>query len=265
MDCRDLNEHIELYVDGELAASERIEVEAHCASCAGCNETLRGRREFKRKLRNLSTASTMPPEMRARLRAAIHSAQVPPPHTRAGASRPAITSISAFAAITVLSIGAPWHLTNGSTQDSSSVAAMESDAVPPLVTQAGQWFQREVPVEVIGPDPAQVGRWFSGKVDFSVTIPNLGRRGTLLGGRLGNFDDQLAAMLVYELEGEKVNVMAVNAGQLDAGFGAPPRSWASADGYSVSIHSRNGVAYAFAAALPEAELVSLAERSLATR
>jgi anti-sigma factor (TIGR02949 family) len=265
MDCRDLNEHIELYVDGELAASERTEVEAHCAACSACNETLRTRREFKRKLRGLAATTTMPPDVRARLRAAVHSAQVPSAPARSRASRPAMTSISAFAAVTVLSIGAPWHLTNGAPQEASSVAAMESDAVPPLVTQAGQWFQREVPVEVIGPDPAQVGRWFSGKVDFAVTIPDLGRRGTLLGGRLGNFDDQLTAMLVYELEGAKVNVMAVNAAQLDSGFGAQPRSWTSADGYSVAVQNRSGVAYAFTAAMPETELVGLLERSFVAR
>lgn len=264
MDCRDLNQHLDLYVDGELARNERLEVEAHTAACAECAGKLRRQRELKRSLRALSVSTPMSPEFRERLRGAIAAAPAPAPPAPLVVQRPRVHTAAAFAAVAVLSVGAPWHLTNGSSQDSSGVVAMEAAATPPLVSQAGQWHSRQLPIEVTGPDHDAVRTWFRGKVDFPVAVPDLGRRGTLLGGRLGNVDDQLAAMLVYELDGAKISVMAVDAAPLGTTFGPETRSWESADGYAVAVRNRNGVAYAFTAAIPEQDLVSLIDASLPT-
>lgn len=262
MDCRDLNNHIDLYVDGELARNERLEVEAHTASCAECAGLLRQRRELKRSLRSLASSTPMSPEFRARLRGAIAAAPAPAASAPPVPHRPRVHTAAAFAAVAVLSVGAPWHLTNGSPQESSGVVAMEAAATPPLVSQAGQWHSRQLPIEVTGPDHDAVRSWFRGKVDFPVVVPDLGRRGMLLGGRLGNVDDQLAAMLIYELDGAKISVMAVDAAPLGTSFGPETRSWESADGFSVAVRSRNGVAYAFTASIPEQDLVSLLNASL---
>ena len=57
MNCRDVDDRLDDYVDGELSESEYQEVELHVASCAACRENERGLRNL------LARAAALPKEM----------------------------------------------------------------------------------------------------------------------------------------------------------------------------------------------------------
>lgn len=68
--CESFREEISAYLDGELAASRRLELERHLAGCASCQEVLDAQRWLLERLRELSPPEPSP-QFEARLRARI--------------------------------------------------------------------------------------------------------------------------------------------------------------------------------------------------
>jgi anti-sigma factor RsiW len=254
-DCQELEGLLDLYVDGELSSPERTEVEVHCAQCATCAGAVRSRQSLRRRVRGLAAGVVLPDDVRARLAASIAAA---PAATAPRRRETRVPTALALAAGLAGVIAVPWDVTRGEHPERAGVAAMVSEAQPALVAQAARLTQRQMPMEVAGPDSDTVARWFTGKVDFAVNVPDLGRRATLLGGRLGTVDDELAAMLVYELGGAKVSVLMVDSARPGVPLAPAPQTWEVDEGYRVTVQSGDGVTYAFASTLPAAELASLA-------
>lgn len=260
MDCRDVSQGIDLLVDGELGEIDRTEVEAHCAVCGTCAAELRGRRDMKRRLRGLAAGATMSPEFRARLQRAVHDAPVmQSDRARTRAQRGAAVASAMLAAVAVVAVWLPWDLLGTSVENPAAATVPPSLGQPPLVEQAVRWHDRQVPIEVTGPDADAVEAWFADKVAFRVAAPDLGRRSTLLGGRLGSVGDELAAVLVYDFGGRKLSVVMVPD---DARVGSTGLSSWRTDDHSVVLRQADGVSYAFASAIPEAELTSAVAASL---
>jgi anti-sigma factor RsiW len=66
MNCRDIDELAARYIEGEASDEERLALERHVASCAGCRESLAAFEELESSLLRLK--ETIPPWKRAEKR-----------------------------------------------------------------------------------------------------------------------------------------------------------------------------------------------------
>ncbi len=70
-ECEHVLRQIELYLDGELVAFERVEIERHLGECSPCH----GHSEFQRRLKEMLRAKCgcddVPAELMERVRAAL--------------------------------------------------------------------------------------------------------------------------------------------------------------------------------------------------
>jgi anti-sigma factor RsiW len=55
MDCNRVRDLLAAYLDNELSAEERVEVEAHLSACAGCRKALDSMRKAQDAVRSLLT------------------------------------------------------------------------------------------------------------------------------------------------------------------------------------------------------------------
>ena len=67
-DCEHVLKQIELYLDGELVASLRVEIEQHLGGCDPCSGHAAFQRQLKELLRSKCGCDEVPPELVDRLR-----------------------------------------------------------------------------------------------------------------------------------------------------------------------------------------------------
>jgi anti-sigma factor RsiW len=203
------NEHTELmndwalhaYVDGELSAEQRADVEALIARDP---EAARKVADWKRQRALLKTAFD-----------GVLDEPVPRPLAAALRERAAPSRVSPWlamaAAVLLLLFGglAGWFL-KGETSP-TTMADLGQQAL-----QAHTVFAVEVrhPVEVPGTDKAHLQAWLTKRVGTAFHVPDLTEQGyTLLGGRLLSGDEGPAAMLMYEdQKGQRLSVLLASPG-----------------------------------------------------
>ena len=79
MNCEEIQNSLDFYLDGELAHLERWEVETHIDMCEHCAEVLGQRQALKSDLLELSRTPT-PGRLKVRLEQAFPSWRSPAPH-----------------------------------------------------------------------------------------------------------------------------------------------------------------------------------------
>jgi anti-sigma factor RsiW len=170
---------IDAYVDDELDASARWQVEQHlagCEACAGLRAQIAARREQIR---------VAAPYYRApdRLRKSVHTA------LRAEAAGPRRWPWLAVAATILLAAGLVWGVRRGRDRD---LLAQEIVASHVRSTIGGRL------VDVPSSDRHTVRPWFNGKLDFSPEVKDLAAEGfPLAGGRVDYVGGRTVAVLVY--------------------------------------------------------------------
>lgn len=268
VNCADIGESLDLYIDGELAELERAELESHVGACEACRDRLQRRQGTRRELRTLSDRFSVSTEFQARLQCSLaeakqHQVDAPVPAPRRATHTP---WRSMAAAAVVLAVGgAAWAVAG---RDTAEAPASEGEVLGaaqirlPVVSQSVRWHRRQVPVEVTGPVAADVQDWFAGKVDFAVRAPMLGEQAHLLGGRLGYVDQTEAAVLVYDVGGEKLSVLVFDPERVPSmdtlGDVTDGEVYVdNSEGFSVAVQRRGGLGYTYTSGMPEAELVSL--------
>lgn len=75
-DCEHVLRQIELYLDGELAGFERVEIERHLGACDPCTGHADFQRKLKDMLRDKCGCRDVPAELVERVRAMLEA-----PHT----------------------------------------------------------------------------------------------------------------------------------------------------------------------------------------
>ena len=200
------NEHmnewaLHAYVDGELSAEQRAEVEALMARDP---EAARKVADWQRQRELLKTAfdgvldEPVPQQLAAALRERTAPSRLSP-------------WLAMVAAVLLLLFGGlgGWFL-KGETAP-TAVADLGQQAL-----EAHSVFAVEVrhPVEVPGTDKAHLQAWLSKRVGAAFTVPDLTEQGyALLGGRLLSGDEGPAAMLMYEdRSGQRLSVLLTSPG-----------------------------------------------------
>lgn len=252
MTCDDFETFAQPFVDGEFAEEERAEVLGHLAGCESCSGGIAMERAFRRKLQDAREASLATSPAPAHLREAI----------RADLRREALSSvrripIAVAASLAVAAAGAALYVQRGSGQRDTA----------PLLASAVAHHQRDLPLEVRGPELPAIRSWFRGKVDFSPTrIPSL-RKVNLVGARLSNITDRQAAYVTYGTPNgqRRVSLFVFDAPDLTLPGARRVNDRdvviANQKGYNVAIWKDQEIAYSLVSDLDEQDILELVAAS----
>lgn len=264
MRCRELEPNVDSYLDGEFAAPERLELEAHLSQCCDCQRLVEQQRVFKKALREGLRAPLMPTPLRQNICALLDNADraAAPPRTEwlwQHLRKPLGVTLPVIAA-GMLIVG---YLTKEPEQ---------------VINESIVRHERNLPMEVTGAHEV-VRSWFDGKVPFAVPPPRLEPIASLRGGRLSHLGDREAAYLVYDrpggrrisvfvFDGRDFRISSMMAASAVPGMprvSAPRRQvirdhevyMEGSHGYPVAVFRDRGLAYAITGSVDEPELYSI--------
>lgn len=193
-------DQLDAYVDGELAAAEAGELEAHLRVCPACSRLEQRRRALGAAVREQMPRLQAPDTLRARVRAALRSDT----DRSAARSRSLWRSIAVAASVAVVAVGS-WQL-------AQRRAAGDALADQVLASHVRSLMPGHL-MDVASSDQHTVKPWFDGKLDFSPPVADFAGRGfPLLGGRLDYVAGRPVAALVYGRRRHTISVFVWPAG-----------------------------------------------------
>ena len=200
MDCKQAQELMSVYVDGELDAATALQMERHLAGCAACGAALAQQLELRGAIAQHATRYPAPAHLQHRIRTALEAEH---PRPRAGRQKQpwpwawinlaiAGASTAAFAVTLALYLGQP-----------SSGERLEQD----LVASHFRSLMPDHLADVASTDQHTVKPWFAGKLDFSPPVVDLAQQDfPLVGGRLDYLNQRAVAALVYKHRKHIINL-----------------------------------------------------------
>jgi len=202
---------LDAYLDGELAAPDAAELEAHLRACPNCSRLERRRRALSAAVRKHMLRFPAPDTLRARVRSAVRADLKRTVH-----SRSYWPALAVAASLAVVAVGG-WQ---------AGLRQAASDALADQLL--GSHVRSLMPghlIDVQSSDQHTVKPWFNGKLDFSPPVYDFAGRGfPLIGGRLEYVGGRPVAALVYGRRQHLINVFLwPTAGGLTGGRPATTR------------------------------------------
>ena len=188
---------VDAYLDGELAAVDARELEAHIAQCPQCARFRDGRLELRAAINAHVPVFQAPDALRERVRAALGTAARARASHRFGA-RGVWRPLALAASLVVVALGG-WNLAlrraAGETLADQVLASHIRSLMPGHLT------------DVLSSDQHTVKPWFNGRLDFSPPVYDFAALGyPLLGGRLDYVDGRTVAAVAYGRRQHLINV-----------------------------------------------------------
>lgn len=179
MTCDELDKVLDPWLDGELLAEARVELEQHLATCPACTARADTERHRHDRLRDLMQAGSppAPAALRDRLRQGIRLEE-----TRS--RRNAQLARAALAAGVMAVAAAGWQTWKGF-------------RMRLYVDDVAVRHARGFPLEIERASPQQLQAWFGGKLDHRVTVPSFPDT-VAAGARLSNVREKQAAYIRYD-------------------------------------------------------------------
>lgn len=182
MTCRELEQFLYPYLDGEFASDERLDLERHLAECQDCALKVHQEGRFREALRVKarealqSTPQQAPASLRQGVMNGLRREQ-----------RRALTAhwlrLSAAALVVVVAGGVYWR--------------MRPDPRQRFLDDATRWYQKRLPHEIRPGTPEDAEAWFWDKLDHRVVAPRFDNA-RVEGARLLQVQDRPAAYITYE-------------------------------------------------------------------
>jgi anti-sigma factor RsiW len=196
MNCDEVRRMLDAYLDGELDLTRELDVETHLLGCATCKDAAEDITKFCSLVRMNAPVYKRPPELKAKILAALRRE-----------SKPSFGWFSQFslplaygAAALVLSFGMAWTWRTFSTAKDQA-----------LISQAIGNHARSLIaahlVDVASSDQHTVKPWFTGKLDYAPPVVDLAEAGfPLIGGRIDMLDQRPVAAIVYQHGNHWINL-----------------------------------------------------------
>lgn len=251
--CEQATRWTDAWIDGELDPSAALLVEDHLAACACCRAEADMIRKLKRGLGALRE-DCAPTALRFRIGAALDACEREQEAERAAGARRKHARNFALAGAALAGV----VLANG-LKVRTGAAPVAAAGMLPVVEDIAERHARELPVEVSNSDPAAVTQWFRGKMDIPVRpVMFRGMTARLVGARISNVQNQMAAALTYEVDGRRMTVFVFDSARMPrlsdtAMVHGRPTYTTSAHGYTVTVTEQQGIGYAIASDLPPQE------------
>jgi anti-sigma factor RsiW len=194
MDHKQVQSLAGAWLDGELPADSRIEMEAHLAGCADCRERIDAERAFLARLKSTATYHQAPGGLGARLSQALRAEEtrnvVPlKPRPRPGISWRGMALAASFVLAVLLSGGIGYMGSLPASGDLITQQIVDSHVRSLLANHL---------TDVTSTDQHTVKPWFNGHLDTAPPVKDFAGEGfPLIGGRLDYIDHRPVAAMVY--------------------------------------------------------------------
>lgn len=240
MDCKNLQELLHRYVDGELAPDLRREADTHLETCADCRRLAAEETAWQQAIHRAGTYYAAPEEVRRRI------ARL--------AARPAFSRLLwrgwAMAASLLLAVA----LSSGVTAYIVAGTGQE-----PLTQEIAASHVRSLMADhltdIASSDQHTVKPWFHGRLDYAPPVADTSAAGfPLIGGRLDYIDHRPVAALVYRRNQHPINLFVFPSGEADSAVRASVRN-----GYNIVHWTAHGMTSWAVSDLNAAELGAFAQ------
>jgi anti-sigma factor RsiW len=235
MDCRQTEQLLHAYVDGELDLSGTLALEAHLRACAQCRAKRDEIAALSRRLRSELTRYAAPEGLRERL--GFASAAPTPAPARRLRPRWDRRHFMAMAASTLIAIVGSSGATYWAVHPSLSPRIAEE-----VVASHVRSLMPNHLIDVASSDQHTVKPWFDGRLDVAPAVVDLTKQGfPLVGGRLDYIGKRPVAALVYGHKKHLINLFACPTPGGEAPDLSPKRR--TIRGYNVFYWTTGDIAY----------------------
>jgi anti-sigma factor RsiW len=203
MNCKDIEEVIHGYLDGEIDLVRSLAIEEHLKNCPGCARLHRERQSLRTGIAGGSLYLHAPKALERRVRSALRQAsraEARPEnrHGRWNWTWPRVLAPLATTAL-VLLIALPFVTLHSA--ENRLLEQVVSAHVRSLMADTSHL------TDVASSDQHTVKPWFTGKLTFSPSVADFAARGfPLVGGRLDYIGDRPVAALVYQRRKHFINL-----------------------------------------------------------
>ncbi len=229
MGCDAWTEKLDLYLDGELAATDATSLGEHMRSCASCAADALERVQLKRALATAGQCYEPSAELREKISKTVA--------VRKSRSSGWFMKLLVAPAILVLliSLGVNMYVSRQSGRRQRVYSELADLHVSTLASST--------PVDVVSTDRHTVKPWFQGRIPFSFNLPELqGSDFTLVGGRVTYLAQSPGAHLIYQLRKHQISVF-IFQDRADETATIPSSGVVHTQSFNIESWNQNGLRY----------------------
>ena len=231
MNCHEVHNLIDGYIDDELDLVSNLDIEQHLQTCPACGHLYHNRQALQTLVHSSALSHKAPAHLQKRIRTSLRQADqrgYPWPKTA--------FALMGTAAVLLIALVTTWiiikNVSAPSVDESLAQAVLDSHIRSLMVNHL---------VDVRSTDQHTVKPWFDGKLDFSPVVIDLAQQGyPLIGGRLDYLDNRSVAALVYQHETHVINLFTWPTSSTSADS---PVTTVTRQGYHIMTWTRAGMVY----------------------
>jgi anti-sigma factor RsiW len=240
--CKSAISLIEPYLDGELDAAQKAEVEAHLDECVNCPAIYRRLSELGTDLRTLAPRYAAPEHLQNR----VLSAERKEARTKS-VWRLMPAKAWAIAATLLLAVSVGWNAMLLRSQR-NTIGNTSSEVAQEIVSSHVRSLIGAHLLDVPSTEQHTVKPWFNGKLDYAPDVKDFAAAGfPLVGGRVDYIDHRPVAALVYKRREHVINLFVWPSS-------SPLAAPAAANGFNLVAWNNAGMNYCAISDLNQAEL-----------